>query len=290
MKRIFKNSISIRVIHILMLICAVAIVALLAFSTHRSSSIFTTLSTETENYIVRQKAAHNLMEASDYLTENVQRFTLEGDPKYMNQYFEEANTSKRREAAIATMSENHADPSLIQQLNEAMDESQKLMYTEIDAMAIVIRAQGEDKYSSIPDVVKAKLAEDSDNPNEDSEAQMERAHEMVTDKAYYDAKERIRTKLNNALDMMDEQMAATRRKTTNNMMQELTASRVIVIILVVVLAALMLLTAALCTIPLVAAHRSMKEEKPLPVKGSKELREISEGFNEMYDKLHPKDE
>ena len=105
MKKLFKNGISIRLIHVLMLICAVAIVLLLVFSTQRTSAVFTTLSNETENYIVRQKAAHDLMEASDYLTENVQRFTLDGDPKYMNQYFEEANNSKRREAALTTMTE-----------------------------------------------------------------------------------------------------------------------------------------------------------------------------------------
>lgn len=287
MKKLFKNGISIRLIHVLMLICAVAIVLLLVFSTQRTSAVFTTLSNETENYIVRQKAAHDLMEASDYLTENVQRFTLDGDPKYMNQYFEEANNSKRREAALTTMTENHADEKLIKQLQEALDESRELMWTEYDAMTLVVKAQGEDKYPNTPDVIRAKLEEESKNPDENSEQQMKHAHEMVTDKKYYDTKEIIRTKLRNSLDMMDNQMAATRRKTTADMIRELNTNRTIVIILVIVLAALMIMTAVLSTIPLINAHKAMQKNERLLLTGSKEFREMSESYNELYDKVHP---
>ena len=81
MKKIFKKAISIRLVHILMLVCAAVIVLLLVFSTRQSSSVFSMLSSETENYIVRQKAAHDLMEASDFLTENVQRFTHVQQPR-----------------------------------------------------------------------------------------------------------------------------------------------------------------------------------------------------------------
>ena len=41
MKKLFKNGISIRVIHIAMLVCAAAIVGLLIYSTTKSSSVFT---------------------------------------------------------------------------------------------------------------------------------------------------------------------------------------------------------------------------------------------------------
>ena len=71
-----KNSegISLRVLHIAMVVCAVIISLLLIFSTYQSANVFTTLNKATGNYIVRQEAAHELMEASDYLTEMVQRF------------------------------------------------------------------------------------------------------------------------------------------------------------------------------------------------------------------------
>ena len=287
MKKIFKKGISIRVIHVVMLICAAAIVALLAVSTQRSSDVFTTLSSATENYIVRQKAAHDLMEASDYLTENVQRFTLTGDVKYLNQYFEEANVSKRRDQALMTMSENHADENLVQQLQEALNESQDLMDDEKYAMILVIDAMGITKYPEDLRPLVHDLAKDDEFKS--AEEKIKLAQDKVMGDEYYASKEIIRTKLKNSLEMMDDQMTATRRKTSADMMRELSANRIVVIALVVILGILMLLTAALSTIPLITAHRKMMKNERLPVTGSREFREMSERYNEVYDQLHPKD-
>ena len=118
---------------------------------------------------------------------------------------------------------------------------------------------------------------------------MELAQKMVMDSEYYASKEIIRTKLKNALELLDDQMAATRRKTSDDMMKDLTLNRAVVIILVVVLAALMALTAGLATVPLIGAHKAAMKPEHLPVAGSKELRTLSEKYNEMYDALHPED-
>ena len=287
MKKIFKKGISIRVIHVVMLICAAAIVALLAVSTLRSSDVFSTLSSATDNYIVRQKAAHDLMEASDYLTENVQRFTLTGDVKYLNQYFEEANVSKRRDQALITMSENHADENLIRQLQEALNESQDLMDDEKYAMILVTDALSISRY---PDDLKP-LVHDLQTEDEfkSTEEKLKLAQDKVMGDEYYAHKEVIRTKLKNSLEMMDDQMAATRRKTSADMMRELSANRVVIMVLVVVLGILILLTAVLSTIPLITSHRKMMKGERLPITGSKEFREMSKKYNEIYDQMHPED-
>ncbi len=287
MKKIFKNGVSIRVIHVLTLICVAAIAVLLVVSMQRSSDVFSTLSAATENYIVRQKAAHDLMEASDYLTESVQRFTLTGDVKYLNQYFEEANVSKRRDQALMTMSENNADQSLVQQLQEALNESQDLMDDEKYAMILVIDALGISKY---PDDLKP-LVHDLQTEDEfkSTEEKLKLAQDKVMGDEYYAHKEVIRTKLKNSLEMMDDQMAATRRKTSADMMRELSANRVVVMVLVVVLGILILLTAVLSTIPLITSHRKMMKGERLPITGSKEFREMSKKYNEIYDQMHPED-
>ena len=92
------GGLSVRLVHAAMAVCAVAAAALLMLFVLQSSNVVSTLNTETGNYITRQAAAHGLMEASDYLTEMVQRFTQEGDTVYLDNYFEEAFVSKRREA------------------------------------------------------------------------------------------------------------------------------------------------------------------------------------------------
>lgn len=276
------SGISIKLVHAAMLILGVLLIALLIFTNIRSSSVFTRLNKETGNYIVRQKAAHDLMEASDYLTENVQRFTLEADTKYMDQYFEEAYTSKRRESAVMTMSENHTDAALIQQIQEALDESMELMYREYYAMKLVIDAKD---IRTFPDTLRAiELTEEDQFLS--AEEKMEKAQQLVMGKEYYASKEIIRTKLRNSLEILDEQMSATRRSTNADMMSELATGRTIMIAAIAVLAVLVGMIVVLTTSPLINAARQARKKERLAPGGTKEMREIAGSYNEMFDTLH----
>ena len=272
------KGISIRVIHAAMIASLVVTAALLILSIRQNSEVFSALNTETGNYVVRQNAAHELMEASDYLTEMAQRFTQDGDVTFMNNYFEEANSSRRREKAITAMSENDADPVLIEQLQEAMEESQALMFREYYAMRLVAEAQG---MTDIPENLRAieLTKEDSFMLPEDK---MDRAREMVMGSEYYQSKEIIRTRLKTDLEMLNQQMNATRQKTSDRMMRDLGIVRILIIIMIVLLAAMILLTARVGTLPLIEAVRAAREGKPVPVVGSKEFRYMAESYNEMH--------
>jgi hypothetical protein len=272
------KGISIRVIHAAMIASLVVTAALLIFSIRQNSEVFSALNTETGNYVVRQNAAHELMEASDYLTEMAQRFTQDGDVTFMNNYFEEANSSRRREKAITAMSENDADPALMEQLQEAMEESQALMFREYYAMRLVAEARG---MTDIPENLRAieLTKEDSFMLPEDK---MDRAREMVMGSEYYQSKEIIRTRLKTNLEMLNQQMNATRQKTSDRMMRDLGIVRILIIIMTVLLAAMILLTARVGTLPLIEAVRAAREGKPVPVVGSKEFRYMAESYNEMH--------
>ena len=281
-----KSGISIRVVHYAMILCAVVIAALLVFMMVQSNGVFSKLSDETGKYIVRQKAAYGLMEASDYLTEMVQRFTLEGDVTYLNNYFDEAFNSRRREAAIISMSENDADQNLVAQLQEAMDESTALMIREYYAMKLVIEAKGIRDY---PEQLKPiDLTEEHTflSPEE----KMELAQSMVMGSEYYASKSLIRTKLNTNLETQEQMMNATRQETNAQMMQELSTGWILIAAVAVILLALVILVAKLGTMPLISADESVKDDKPVPVKGAREFRTVAENYNEMYDSLHPKEE
>ena len=276
------GGISIRIVNIAIILCAIGIAVLVVMMNSRSNGVFDKLSSETCNYIVRQKAAHDLMEASDYLTENVQRFTLEADTKYMDQYFEEAYTSKRRESAVMTMSENHTDAALIQQIQEALDESMELMYREYYAMKLVIDAKD---IRTFPDTLRAiELTEEDQFLS--AEEKMEKAQQLVMGKEYYASKEIIRTKLRNSLEILDEQMSATRRSTNADMMSELAAGRTIMIAAIAVLAVLVGMIVVLTTSPLINAARQARKKERLAPGGTKEMREIAGNYNEMFDTLH----
>ena len=276
------GGISIRLIHGAMILCAVIIAVLLIVSTYQSSSVFSILSKETDNYITRQKAAHDLMEASDYLTEMVQRFTLDGNTEFLDNYFEEAFVSKRREASIMSMSENGTDQAHLTQLQEAMDESLSLMYREYYAMKLVIDAREIRDYPETLRAIELK-EEDSFLP---AEEKMEKAQKMVMDNEYYTSKEEIRTKLKTELNMLDETMARTRQETSAKLMRNLAVQRTVIIILVAVLLVLIWLTAKMSSLPLIGASASIRKKEKIDVTGAREFRELAESYNEMIDALH----
>ena len=279
------HGISIRIVHLAMILCAVIIAALLLVSTWQSGQVFSTLSTETANYIVRQKAAHDLMEASDYLTEMVQRFTLDGDTVYLNNYFDEAFVSKRREASILAMSENEADQALVQQLEESMEESQTLMYREYYAMQLIIDAYD---IRTVPEAFPAIELKEEDiflSPEEKAEL----AQRMVMGTEYYASKERIRTSLKTNLETLDQQMSLARQESSDRLMRLLSLVRIATIVMVIVLIFLIVLTSRLSTLPLIRAVERIRDRKKMPVTGAREFRQLAESYNTLYDAYRPKD-
>ena len=269
-------GISIRVTHLAMLILGVLLILLLFFSSYKSSNVFTQLSRETGNYAVRQKAAHDLMEASDYLTEMVQRFTLEGDTQYLDNYFEEAFGNKRREASITTMAENDAEQVLVDQIQEALNESNTLMFREYYAMKLVIDAK---EIRSYPDQLRGVELKEEDSYRSADE-KMELAQKMVMGTEYYVKKEIIRNDMKASLNTLDKMMASTREETTAQLNRELSLTRVFIIIIAVLLLAIIGLSAWLGTVPLIRAAKCAEKGEPVPEVGAKEFRYLARSYNE----------
>lgn len=277
-----KDGISLKTLHIAMIICAVVICLLLVFSTYESASVFSSLSKATGSYIVRQKAAHELMEASDYLTEMTQRFTLEGDAQFLDNYFEEAFVSRRREESITSMSEGETESDLMKQLQEAMDESTSLMYREYYAMKLVIEAK---EIRDYPDTLRGiELKEEDSFLSADEK--MDLAQKMVMGTEYYNRKETIRTKLKAGLESLDRRMSTTRQNTSDELNSRLTLVRVVIAILTAAILLLIWLTARLGTIPLMEAGKKAEAGEAIPVTGAKEFRRLAGKYNEMLEKLH----
>ena len=272
-----SSGVSIKVVHAAMLVLGVLLILLLVFSSIKSSTVFTRLNKETGNYIVRQKAAHDLMEASDYLTEMVQRFTLEGDPQYLDNYFEEAFGNKRREASITTMAENDAEQTLVDQIQAALNESNSLMFREYYAMKLVIDAK---EIRNYPDTLRGVELKEEDS-YKSPEEKMDLAQEMVMGTEYYARKAVIRNDLKAGLNTLDKMMAETRSETTAQLNSELATIRVFIIIVGVLLLIIIGLSACLGTIPLIRAAKCAQNGEAVPVVGAKEFRYLASSYNKL---------
>lgn len=271
------SGISIKVVHAAMLVLGLLLILLLIFSMYKNSNVFARLNKETDNYIVRQKAAHDLMEASDYLTEMTQRFTLEGDTQYLDKYFEEAFGNKRREASITTMAENDAEQTLVDQIQAALNESNTLMYREYYAMKLVIDAK---EIKTYPDKLRGVELKTEDM-NLSTEEKMGLAQKMVMGMEYYAQKELIRNDLKAGLNTLDNMMTAARTETTAQLNSEMNTVRIFIVIVAVLLLVIIGLSAYLGTIPLIRAAKCAEKGEAVPVTGAKEFRYLANSYNKM---------
>lgn len=285
MKETIKQSggISIRVTHIAMILLGVLTVALFGLSLLRTSDVFSTLNKATGNYIVRQDAAHDLMEASDYLTEMVQRYTLDGDRQYMDNYFEEAFTAKRRENAVLTMTENEAEQNMVDQIQTALNESNNLMFTEYYAMKLVVDAT---ELRDYPETLKGVELKDADAALTADE-KMERAQKMVMGEDYYAHKDVIRNNLRASLSTMDQLMTRTRQETTGQLNKELGLIRGFTIAVGVMLLIMIGLMTMQGTVPLERAEKALEEGRNIPVTGAREFRHLARSYNALKKAQEP---
>ena len=115
-----KEGISLRNIHKWQIVVAVILSCLMLFSTYRLVNSFMRVKNASEENLMLHDSVHKLMDASDYLTEMVQRFTESGDRRFMEQYFIEAFATKRREQALSELKRAENDAPALESLQEAM--------------------------------------------------------------------------------------------------------------------------------------------------------------------------
>lgn len=88
------------------------------------------LQTTMEQYILCEQAAKSLQDGSDYLTEQVRLYAMTGQREYMDNYFQEANVTCRREHALEDLKTYFDGTHTFSALQTALDYSEKLMNDE----------------------------------------------------------------------------------------------------------------------------------------------------------------
>ena len=273
-----ENGISLRNMYIWMVVIAMIITGLMIYSTFQLASTFSDMSEATDEYISLDKASYELMDASDYLTEKVQRFTLDGNMEYLNEYFTEAFVTRRREKAIDQMSESPEAATALAHLNDAMEASRALMDREYYAMMLVIEAKG---YTEYPEQLKdiALSAEDMALAPEDK---MKLATEMVLGEEYYRQKDLIRTNMKESLHELEIQADNEERQSASKMRAEITRGRFIILLQGLSILLMVWLTIRLGIRPILKAVDKIKEDEPLTEMGANEFRYLAQTYNKMY--------
>ena len=81
-----EKGVSLRHLSLVMLIISILIAAMLLIAAIRTFRSFKLMENTTDQYIMLQQATSDLMQASDYLTEEAQGYTVMRERKHMENY------------------------------------------------------------------------------------------------------------------------------------------------------------------------------------------------------------
>jgi diguanylate cyclase (GGDEF)-like protein len=219
------------------------------------------------------------MDASDYLTESVQRFTVLGDKKYLDEYFTEAFGTKHREEAISRMSAANGNDAALAELQEAMASSLELMNREYYAMRLVIEAK---RYTDYPDELK-EIELSKEDQALSPEEKMQRASVMVHDEEYYVQKNLIREDMRASLDELEIMAYDTDASALSSLGKEMAFVRLVIAFQTIVILLMVWLTSRLGIHPVLNAVDQIKADSPIPEVGAEEFRYLARAYNKMYE-------
>ena len=277
-KKVREEGLSLKVTSSLMLVFSLVITAVLMFATIRAFLNFRSLEQSTDVYIDLEEHASQLMDASDYLTEQVQCYTVILDRKYLDNYFREAFVTQRREAAIDAIEEQLPDSLALYELRDSMSHSLRLMNREYYAMKLVLIATED---TDIPEVLQNIQLDEADAAL-DPEEQIELAVSMVHDSEYYFQKNEVRRNLNDCLDALRNRTFISQHGMESNARQALISVMIMILIQSISICAILWLHTHLGIRPVLKAVDHIRKDESLPIMGASEIRYLAGAYNVMY--------
>ena len=278
LKETKEKGISLRTTSYLMVIISVIIAVALLFTGIRAFRSFRAMERSTDDYIALTEAASELMSASDYLTEEVQCFTVMGDRKHMENYFTEANVTRRRDRALSVLEKEMPGSQALKELGESMSESVALMDREYYAMRLMLEALSD---NDMPEAVKKVMLSEADSTLS-SEEKIELAQQMVHDSIYYEQKDRIRSNMAECLTELKNGTHGNQQMMEDRAYHDLIWMLALVVVQTLAILVMMRITTHLGVNPVLRAVDHIKKDQKIPIVGAAEFRYLASTYNTMY--------
>ncbi len=225
-------------------------------------------------------SSYELQIASDYLTEQARCFAVCGDREHLDNYFEEANVSKRRDKALSLLQQELGDTEPYLALQKAMNQSITLMETEYYSMRLAIEGRNED-LSSYPEIIQAIELREEDRNLSDAE-KTDRARSLVFDDNYHLQKKIISENMEVCLRDLDRIADDQEQKAASSMKRILLGQGILIAVLAVcVLFGIFLNTKSLIH-PIARAVERIQSGKLLNVEGAREFRYLAQTYNKVF--------
>jgi len=230
--------------------------------------------------------AEQIQDASDYLTEHVRYFVGSGMRQYLDQYFEEAKETKRREKGLEKLKKHFAGTEYYDALQRAVEKSYALMDDEYYAMRLRLETLDGVDLSEYPEEVRnVTLSADDLARERDGEGGMiDHSRELVYDDVYEEKKAGISNEVNDCISGLSKDLELRQAHQRKQVRSLIILEQILIVLMVVAVALLVILTSVNVFHPLIRAEQLIRNEELIPMeKGSYEYRFFAATYNRMFE-------
>ena len=275
-----KEGVSLLEINFCFMFLAIMISGILFWSMYRTNKLNQEMNNTTVQMTSLKESSYMMQLASDYLTEQMRCFAVTGEMKYLDNYFEEAKVTKRREKALESLEEVYGNNDSVRNLTISMAESIDLMNLEYYAARLAYSAYGYD-ISTAPEEIQAVELSDEDRALS-KEKQKSRAAELLFSEEYRQRKEAISEHLLSCLNQITMEIQLSHDKATQKQNKQVFGEHLLTVILILIMIGIVFLTYGLIIHPLQKCVELIRDEKSIPPTGAYEIKFLAKTYNLMY--------
>ena len=278
-----KKALSLRTASIFFAVMAfVAAIALLVMDISVTRG-YQKMKAASDRHVEAQLAASDLEAGSDYLTDRVRSFVVTGELKYLTDFFEEVNVTRRRDTAVENLKEylHGTDGAALQNLTAALNLSNELIGVEYMAMGYVVSA-GDYDAAQIPLEIE-EAAHAASLLGLSDEELVHQAQLMVFDQNYLDYKEKIREKVRLCTEDLIRSSSQELENASHRMTVLVNVQTVLTIVFLLVVLWLIIIIAVLVRKPLTSMVNQMQNNQTVPEQGVEELRFVTRIYNRIFE-------
>lgn len=233
-----------------------------------------------KKYVACEQAADQMQEASDYLTAQSRTAAATGKVEYVQAYYEEVNTAKRRDAAVQTFKEYFDNSATLSLLESSLKESNELMVTEAYAMRLRFEASDVKKSEWPAEIRDVKLST-ADKALSKS-AKSARAVKLLYSDSYENARSLIASHVTRATSTLVSQSQSAQESAEAVFKGVYLALIVAIVGFVILTFATALMMRDLIVRPLASHSEAVEKGEPFEICGASELRHLASVYNRIF--------
>jgi len=278
-----QKGISLKLVNRIMITVTIVIAFLLFLSILQVTEYYGQMKDATQMYVDSQKDAMDLRLGSDYLTEQVRNYAVTGDREFLDNYFEEAQVTKRRNRAVESIREVLDDSPAYASLNEALDFSNELMNVEYESFLLMLDVTKAEK-TDYPEVLRSMDLSEEDRLLSDADKR-EKAIDLVFNDTYQDYKQKIYEGVQICTEELSHYTEYAQNESMDLLNQKLQQQYLLIAVLLCATIVAVLVIRYTVVLPLQRNAKQMQEDEFLQVGGVNELKMLQTSYNEIFSRI-----